>query len=58
MEKKNNLQLEYSEKNEIFTQLYTPVFIIGLVPVKIYTNALISKPDIIKKYKNNTIIYM
>lgn len=54
----NNSELVPSKKFEKFTQLYTPIFIPDLVPVKTYIDALISKPYIVKEYKGNTIIYM
>jgi len=46
--------IEYAK----FRQLYTPSFTSDLVPIKIFNDALVSKPYIVKEFKSNTIIYM
>lgn len=44
--------------NKNYLQSYTPFFTEQLKPIKYYENAFLDKSDIIKDFKNNTIIYM
>lgn len=48
----------YSNIPNKFIQSYTSIIIDGVQPVKFYNDAEVSKPNIIKDFKNNTIIYM
>ena len=48
----------YSQVPENYLQLHTPVFSSDVVPVKLYYDAHVFKSDIVKNFKDNTIIYM
>ncbi len=48
----------YSNKPNKFLQSYTPLFTDAVHQVKVYSDAEVSKPNRIKDFKNNTIIFM